>query len=378
VAIGRARERCVIVSERSFSFCAARAISPEAAAVCGMGGLGGGSSSQQEESVNWSVSQRRVACCDRSYGVLPFGSARGCARSEFMKKTAMALVAGVAFGFGASVAIAHPTNVKNNKKAPRAQKVHQEMPAQDDFFDDFESYKDGSDIVGQGGWELWYTGGVSATVSSEQARDTLALRNIVLSDIVQRFTAEDGVWTFSVDTYVPSAPLVVGDGFVILMNQYQTPTDNWSVQVRFDPAFNIVESQFDANISTLIPDQWVNLRCEIDLDNDTLNIYYNDSLFAADLIWSENVSGGGITSIACTDLFSNGIEPMYYDNVTLKSAGGGECAPDLDGNEALDLFDFLAFVNLFNAEDPIADWDNDGEFTLFDFLGFVNSFNAGC
>jgi hypothetical protein len=56
----------------------------------------------------------------------------------------------------------------------------------------------------------------------------------------------------------------------------------------------------------------------------------------------------------------------------------GGCAPDLDASGSLDLFDFLAFVNLFNAQDPRADWDADGSFTLFDFLGYVNAFNAGC
>jgi hypothetical protein len=44
----------------------------------------------------------------------------------------------------------------------------------------------------------------------------------------------------------------------------------------------------------------------------------------------------------------------------------------------LDLFDFLEFVNLFNASDPAADCDGNGVFDLFDFLCFVNAFNAGC
>jgi hypothetical protein len=54
------------------------------------------------------------------------------------------------------------------------------------------------------------------------------------------------------------------------------------------------------------------------------------------------------------------------------------CPADLSLDGALDLFDFLAFVNLFNAADPQADCDGDGEFTLFDFLCFVNAFSAGC
>jgi hypothetical protein len=54
------------------------------------------------------------------------------------------------------------------------------------------------------------------------------------------------------------------------------------------------------------------------------------------------------------------------------------CAPDLDANGILDLFDFLGFVNLFNVGDPAADFDGDGVLDLFDFLAFTNAFNVGC
>lgn len=54
------------------------------------------------------------------------------------------------------------------------------------------------------------------------------------------------------------------------------------------------------------------------------------------------------------------------------------CYVDLDHNGALDLFDFLEFVNLFNADNPAADCDASGSFDLFDFLCFTNAFGAGC
>jgi hypothetical protein len=54
------------------------------------------------------------------------------------------------------------------------------------------------------------------------------------------------------------------------------------------------------------------------------------------------------------------------------------CSADLNADGALDLFDFLAFSNLFNAHDPVADCDGDAAFTLFDFLCFTNAFNTGC
>jgi hypothetical protein len=54
------------------------------------------------------------------------------------------------------------------------------------------------------------------------------------------------------------------------------------------------------------------------------------------------------------------------------------CGPDCDGSGTLDLFDFLCFVNLFNAGDSTADCDQNQTLDLFDFLCFVNAFNAGC
>jgi len=54
------------------------------------------------------------------------------------------------------------------------------------------------------------------------------------------------------------------------------------------------------------------------------------------------------------------------------------CYADFTGDGSLDLFDFLAFVNFFNAADPKADCDHNGTHDLFDFLCFVNAFNAGC
>ncbi|OAB55136.1 hypothetical protein AY599_19165 [Leptolyngbya valderiana BDU 20041] len=54
------------------------------------------------------------------------------------------------------------------------------------------------------------------------------------------------------------------------------------------------------------------------------------------------------------------------------------CRADINGDGALDLFDFLAFFNAFDAGEPIADFDFDGALTGLDFLAFQNRFGAGC
>jgi DNA-binding beta-propeller fold protein YncE len=55
-----------------------------------------------------------------------------------------------------------------------------------------------------------------------------------------------------------------------------------------------------------------------------------------------------------------------------------ECYADCDGSGALDIFDFLCFLNLFHLGDAGADCDGDAGLDLFDFLCYTNAFNGGC
>ena len=54
------------------------------------------------------------------------------------------------------------------------------------------------------------------------------------------------------------------------------------------------------------------------------------------------------------------------------------CRADFNEDGTLDLFDFLAFMNAFDAGEALADFDFDGELTVFDFLAFQNRFDQGC
>jgi len=75
-------------------------------------------------------------------------------------------------------------------------------------------------------------------------------------------------------------------------------------------------------------------------------------------------------------IVGRGVNPEGNTEAWLARLGG--CYADCTGGGGLDLFDFLCFVNRFNAGDPDADCDADGVLSLFDFLCFVNVFNAGC
>lgn len=44
----------------------------------------------------------------------------------------------------------------------------------------------------------------------------------------------------------------------------------------------------------------------------------------------------------------------------------------------LDFFDVSAFLNAFNAQDPVADFNDDGAWDFFDVSAFLGIFNTGC
>ncbi|MEQ8844900.1 MAG: zinc metalloprotease [Phycisphaerales bacterium] len=68
-----------------------------------------------------------------------------------------------------------------------------------------------------------------------------------------------------------------------------------------------------------------------------------------------------------------------YRGQLFETAPSGCSAADLaEPFGVLNVFDFLAFQNLFASGDLGADLDGDGALTIFDFLQFQSTFDAGC
>jgi hypothetical protein len=116
-----------------------------------------------------------------------------------------------------------------------------------------------------------------------------------------------------------------------------------------------------------------------DPDGKNTNLIFStrSTIGAAAAQWSFDVqpdgTGGGWVLL---ELFNGSKENEWCFRIEAQTPD--QCYPDCTGEGVLDLFDFLCYVNLFNAGDMSADCDADGELTLFDFLCFVNAFNAGC
>ncbi len=55
-----------------------------------------------------------------------------------------------------------------------------------------------------------------------------------------------------------------------------------------------------------------------------------------------------------------------------------DCPADLTGDGMVNFFDVSAFLNAFNAMDPVADFTGDGVLNFFDISLFLQAYNAGC
>ncbi|MCA9960148.1 MAG: S8 family serine peptidase, partial [Anaerolineales bacterium] len=166
-----------------------------------------------------------------------------------------------------------------------------------DWSDNFDSYATGSQIAGQGGWEGW--GGDPGAGAIVTDTVSLSSPNSVdiagPSDLVHQYSATTGWWTYTANVYVPSD--FSGNSYFILLNTYGSD-NNWSVQANFDSASGLlVNDGASGGTTPYLTDQWVEIRVEIDLLNDTQEFYYNNALLYSGT-WSGEVSGGGALSIA--------------------------------------------------------------------------------
>ena len=254
------------------------------------------------------------------------------------------------------------------------------------IIDDFDAYVVGP-LVPQGGWAIWYTGGVDGAVVAGAANSAPNHMTVVPgTDVVQAFAIafSDGTpavdWIAEVWTFVPPGP---GDGFFIMMNQYgAAATDNWSVQIRLngDPATpfplgSVVESQFDGAVLPIIVGSWVRLRVEIDFDTDTVNSYYGGVPLGVGLTWTGNVSGAGLPTIECIDLYSATVAGMAFDDLTLL------CPGDLNADAVVDLNDLAAMLGGFGfpvAKAKHGDIDGDGVVGLGDLTILLSNFGTVC
>jgi hypothetical protein len=186
--------------------------------------------------------------------------------------------------------------------------------------DDFEAYANGTVMQNVNGWKGWDSSPAAAgTISNAQANSGSNSMEIgPAADAVHEFTGfnTSGIYDITAMTYVPST--MTGQQYFIVLNTYADGgPNNWSLQILLDAANNqVIADTVFGGTATLIEDQWVELRANVNLDTDTQTLYYNGAQFATGS-WTGGVSGGGALNIGAIDLFGNGASAMYYDDVSI-------------------------------------------------------------
>ncbi len=93
-----------------------------------------------------------------------------------------------------------------------------------------------------------------------------------------------------------------------------------------------------------------------------------------DTVGSANCQATGVSSYTQADSwYAQG--PIV---MKLEFTPPSSCPADFNGDEIVDFFDYLDFVDAFSSNAPNADFNGDGIIDFFDYLDFVDAFSLGC
>lgn len=290
------------------------------------------------------------------------------------------------------------------------------------WIDRFDNYTPGP-LGGQGGWARWtdWATGIQGLDANIQFAGALsppaALRLSPQSDVVYRFLPPitSGRWSIRMMTFVPSGTVI--DRTIIAVLSAYVPSSvpgrngrvDWGAQVLFDTrpnAFLTPNAVLDELSNPdpaqtprfpIIRDQWVELRFEIDLDNDRLSQFYNGQPLGPQLrpyTTNAKIRGWGSTTptraIAGVTFYNgspltNAAPTMLIDDVSLTPLPAvGNCYANCDGSAgvpALTPADYICFLTRYRTGDLWANCDGSTQAPVLspsDFICFLNKYRAGC
>ncbi len=181
------------------------------------------------------------------------------------------------------------------------------------FEEDFDSYAVGSNMNGQGGWEDWAgpggAGGIVSWVGTIDSDNILDISGG--SDLVyDGWDYASEVITFNIKQYIPST--ATGTTYCILLSKHLA-TPEWAMQLSFNLDAGTVTADMDNSLGrfNVLTDQWARIKAEIDLTDNTVDVYYEGTLIRSGQ-WS-----GGAVELTTLDLYANGADTVYYDDVSI-------------------------------------------------------------
>ncbi len=188
------------------------------------------------------------------------------------------------------------------------------------YFERFDAYEAGSEMHGQGGWKGWdntaSAGGLATDVNDPVGPGSVAI--LGSSDLVHEFDVTGGVVELSAMQYIPSG--TTGTTMFILLNTYNDAGVNdgakdWSIQTSFNLETGEISTWTGlTDAATIVYDQWIQLQYVIDMDNNTVNEYYNGTLIDT-RAWDPE---GEHNTLQAVDLYGAGASTVYYDDIVIR------------------------------------------------------------
>jgi hypothetical protein len=270
------------------------------------------------------------------------------------------------------------------------------------FSDTFDSYSPGTfpctggGCAGPNGWSIWYSGGQPGQIVSGTAQSgTNFLQEVPAADITQTGSLTSGQYTVRAYQYSPTSDL--GNAYFIVMNSYNgTPGLNtWSIEIEFNGTTGSIRDDINGVypppaqytgpiVGTMVRDQWVEVRAEINLNTNRYNFFYNGVQLINNQVYTPTTSPVPTPGIYCLDLYSDTSTSVRYDTVSVQAVGGGGCYPNCDGSTAvpfLNVADFSCFLTKYAAGNSYANCDGSTSVPVLnvaDFSCFLTKYATGC
>lgn len=177
--------------------------------------------------------------------------------------------------------------------------------------EDFDSYPTGG-LIGNGGWEGWEGDPTldAFVVDSMSVSSPNGVAVVGTTDVVQQFSETEGGWILTAQQYIPSGGF--GKSYFILLNTYEAGGHDWSLDLEFDLDGQVVTIVEGSAVKVLQYDQWVEIKVEIDLNNNEQSIYYAGE-FMETIPWQTT----GVNELQALDLFGNDASTVFYDDIDL-------------------------------------------------------------
>jgi hypothetical protein len=185
--------------------------------------------------------------------------------------------------------------------------------------DNFDSYALGTKMDDVGGWFGWDdnpdAAGTIVDAQSLSSPHAMGVSTPLGEDAVHPFTPySSGAWTFTGYQYIPSN---LDDLTYFILNSVYEHGGNheWAIEMHMDPATGLVTEEIHGGNSTsIIYDAWVKVHVNFDLDADTCEAYYNDTLLYSGQ-WTS--SSYPTLAFANVDLYAPHTVDVYWDNLSL-------------------------------------------------------------